>query len=96
MTLLDTTSCHTSPLALVSYADAVPMTPHGRRTAEQAVHEANMRRVLRLVGSYGLSAGDRISLAQDLHRRAVQTCDRRVVADVWEERLKSRHAPEFE
>ncbi len=77
----------------------MPLTPRGRRDAEQAVHEANVRHMIELAGSYGLSAGDRISLAQDLHRRAVTIRDEhlefRGIADVWREGLAGRHAPEF-
>lgn len=58
----------------------MPLTPHGR-AAEQAVHETNVRQVMELVGSYGLSAGDRMSLAQE------------DVADVWREGLTRRRAP---
>jgi hypothetical protein len=78
----------------------MPLSPHGRRAElEQMVRESNVRRVIDLVGSYGLSAGDRVSLAQELRQRAVITRDRpmegaldevdwgRVVTDVWREGL---------
>jgi hypothetical protein len=37
---------------------------------EHAIHEADCRRVIELVDNYGLSAGDRIATARELHRRA--------------------------
>lgn len=76
----------------------MPLTPHGRRGAEQAVHETNVRQVIELVGSYGLSAGDRMSLAQELHHRALtvrhEHLEVRGMADVWREGLTRRRAPE--
>ncbi len=74
------------------------LIPHGRRGNEQAVHETNVRQVIELVGSYGLSAGDGMGLAQELHRRAVTVRDEHVevrdMADVWREGLTRRRAPE--
>ena len=59
------------------------------RAAEQAFHDWNdVRHLIELVGDYGLSPGERMSLAQELHRRAVTTRDlrqARVIADVWRE-----------
>ncbi len=67
------------------------LTPHGRRDAEidLALHESNVRHVVKLVGAYGLSARDRSNLADELHRRTVTAPDARTrgVADVWRERL---------
>ena len=77
----------------------MPLRRQSRRDAEQAVHERNVRHLIELVGSYGLSAGERINLAQELHGRAVTTRDEhlevtlelddldraRVLADVWRE-----------
>jgi hypothetical protein len=76
----------------------MPLSPHRRRSElEQAVRESNVRRVIELVGSYGLSASDRVNLAQELHRRAVTNRDEYpggglddsdwggVVAEVWRE-----------
>jgi hypothetical protein len=75
----------------------MPLTPHGR-AAEQAVHETNVGHVIELVGSYGLSTGDRMSLAQELHHRAVTVRDEhldvRKIADVWREGLTRRRPPE--
>ena len=74
----------------------MPFTSHGR-AAEHAVHETNVRQVIELVGSYGLSAGERMGLAQELHHRAVTVRDEhlevRDMADVWREGLTSRRAP---
>ena len=74
------------------------LIPHGSRGDEQAVHETNVRQVIELVGSYGLSAGDRIGLAQELHHRAITVRDEhlevRDMADVWREGLTRRSAPE--
>jgi hypothetical protein len=58
------------------------------RAAEQAFHDWNVRHLIELAGAYGLSPGERMSLAQELHRRAVTTRDlgqARVIADVWRE-----------
>ncbi len=72
------------------------LTPHGRREAEidLALHESNVRHVIKLVGSYGLSASDRFDLADELRRRAVTPLDdqaqARGVADVWRERVPAR------
>lgn len=53
--------------------------------------------MIELVGSYGLSAGDRINLGQELHHRAVTIRDEhlevRDMADVWREGLTRRRAP---
>jgi hypothetical protein len=72
------------------------LTPHGR-AAEQAVHETNVRQMIELVGSYGLSAADRMSLAQELHHRAITIRDEHVevrdIPDVWREGLTRRRAP---
>lgn len=75
----------------------MPLRPHGR-AAEQTLHEANVRQMIELVGSYGLTAGDRKSLSQELHHRAVTVRDEqledREIADVWREGLTHRGAPE--
>jgi hypothetical protein len=53
--------------------------------------------VIELVGSYGLSAGDRMSLAQELHHRAVTVRDEyldvRKIADAWREGSRARDRP---
>lgn len=75
----------------------MPLRPR-HRTAEQVVHETNVRQVIELVGSYGLSAGDRVSLAQELHQRVVTIRDEHLdvqdIADVWREGLTRRRPPE--
>ena|SRR5579862_3055774 len=70
----------------------MPLTPNGRREAEieKAVHEWNLRHVVKLSGSYGLSAHHRSDLAETLDGGPVDQADRaRVIADVWREGLRT-------
>ena len=76
----------------------MPLSSKARHAAdeiEQAIAEANTRRVVELVDEWGLSAGDRIGVAEELDRRVripvaedvVLSFDRwdraRTVSDVW-------------
>jgi hypothetical protein len=69
----------------------MPLTPSGRRDAEieKAVHEWNLRHVVKLSGSYGLSARHRSDIAEPLEHDRKQPDRARVVADVWREGLRS-------
>jgi hypothetical protein len=69
----------------------MPLTPSGRRDAEieKAVHEWNLRHVVKLSGSYGLSARHRSDIAETLDPDREQPDRARVVADVWREGLRA-------
>lgn len=72
----------------------MPLTPSGRRDAEieKAVHEWNLRHVVKLSGSYGLSARHRSDIAEKLESGREQPDRARVVADVWREGLRTTPA----
>jgi hypothetical protein len=56
----------------------MPLSPKGRRAARELEREisfGNTRRVLQLIDGFGLSTGDRIGVAQELHRRATTIRD---------------------
>lgn len=57
------------------------LSPKARRAAdalEREIREGNVRAVIELVDSYGLSAGDRIATAEELDRRMRRIPDEEV------------------
>lgn len=63
--------------------------PHGRRTELELARESNVRRVIGLVGSYGLSGSDKVGLAHEFRRHAATALDEHATAAV-EDRQQSR------
>lgn len=65
----------------------MPLSPKARaaNAADRAIHEGNVRAVVRLADKWGLSAGDRIDAAVELHRKVgvPDPADARTVGDVW-------------
>ncbi len=73
------------------------LSPKARRAAdalEHEIREGNIRAVVSLINEWGLSAGDRIATAEELHRRARLLPDEEVdlifgpfdLAKVWRRR----------